>query len=84
MNLIQGQKRIWPLYEVFDGLRGQAVVAGFVAARLVRATATSDGATVTLQPCMLATRAAITDSSRRGVGGINITNPYVVKVRIVD
>ncbi len=84
LNGIAGQKRIWPLYESFDTTGGQAVVAGFVAARLVRAVPTGNGVALTLQPCMLSTRSAVTSVAQRGVGGVNITNPYICKVRLVE
>jgi hypothetical protein len=32
----------------------------------------------------LATASAVTDAARRGVGGINVVNPYVCKVRLVE
>ena len=84
LNQIKGQKRIWPLYESFDAVSGQAVVSGFVAARLVEANATVDGVTLILQPCMLSTRTALSSAAQRGVGGVNITNPYICKVRLVE
>jgi hypothetical protein len=84
VNQIQGQKRIWPLYESFDPVGGQAVLAGFVAARLVQASATTTGLILVLQPCMLSTRTAITSAARRGVGGVDIVNPYICKVRLVE
>jgi Flp pilus assembly protein TadG len=84
LNIIAGQKKIWPLYEGFDPGTGQAVIAGFVAARVVQANVTSNGVAITLQPCMLSTRTALTNVSQRGVGGVNITNPYICKVRLVE
>jgi hypothetical protein len=84
LNQIHGQKRIWPLYEAFDGNNGRAVIAGFVAARVVLASATATGMTLILQPCMLSTRTALTNTSQRGVGGVTITNPYICKVRLVE
>jgi hypothetical protein len=84
LNLIAGQKKIWPLYEGFDSGAGQAVIAGFVAARVVQANVTANGVAITLQPCMLSTRTALTNVAQRGVGGVNITNPYICKVRLVE
>lgn len=84
LNLIQGQKRIWPLYEICDAGAGQAVIVGFVAARVVQATASANGVALTLQPCLLLTCTAITDTSRRGVGGVDICNPYIAKLRLID
>jgi Flp pilus assembly protein TadG len=84
LNQLQGQKRIWPLYESFDPAGGQAIVAGFVAARVVQASATTTGLTLVLQPCMLSTRTALTNAARRGVGGVDIVNPYICKVRLVE
>jgi hypothetical protein len=84
LNLIQGQKRIWPLYESFDPAAGQAVIAGFIAARLVQVSATASGLVLILQPCMLSTRTALTNTDQRGIGGVNITNPYICKVRLVE
>lgn len=84
LNQIQGQKRIWPLYEGFDTVSGEAIISGFVAARVIEAGATANGINLLLQPCMLATRTALTDAGQRGVGGVNITNPYVCKVRLVE
>ena len=82
LNQIQGQKRIWPLYVGFDPISGDAIIAGFVAARVVQAGATANGINLLLQPCMLSTRTALTDAGQRWVGGINITNPYICKVRL--
>jgi hypothetical protein len=84
LNLVQGQKRIWPLYESVDPTNSQAVIVGFVAARLVQANATANGLTLVLQPCQLSTRTALTDAGQRGVGGVNITNPYICRVRLVE
>jgi hypothetical protein len=84
LNQIQGQKRIWPLYESFDPGSGQAVIAGFVAARVVQASPSATGLAVVLQPCMLSTRTVLTNAAQRGVGGVNIINPYICKVRLVE
>ena len=40
--------------------------------------------TFTLQPTMISTATAVTDASRRGVGGITLVNPYICKVRLVE
>ncbi len=85
LDAIKNQPRIWPLYEIYDAGTGQAVVSGFVAARVVAAFGNATtGLTILLQPCMLATRTALTDTTRRGVGGVNILNPYIAKLRLVD
>jgi hypothetical protein len=84
LNAIQGQKRIWPLYESFDAQGGQVVISGFVAARLVQASVAGGSLTLVLQPCMLSTRTAITNPAQRGVGGVDIFNPYICKVRLVE
>jgi len=84
LNQIQGQKRIWPLYQGFDDTTGQAVIAGFVAARVVQAGVTSNGVTLVLQPSMISTRTALTNAAQRCIGGINISNPYICKVRMIE
>ena len=63
-----------------------AVLTGFVAARVANVAAPAAGqpVTFTLQPGQLATASAVTDAARRGVGGINVVNPYVCKIRLVE
>jgi hypothetical protein len=79
-----GEPRIWPLYCGLDG-SGQPVVCGFVAARVVTVSAPAgDTFTFSLQPTMISTATAVTDASRRGIGGIAIVNPYICKVRLVE
>ncbi len=60
------------------------MILGFVAARVVQATVTPAGLAITLQPCMISTRTALTNAAQRGVGGVSITNPYICKVRLVE
>jgi hypothetical protein len=81
-----GDVRVWPLYQSVDAGSGTAVLTGFVAARVaaVAAPAAGQPVTFTLQPGELATATAVTDATRRGVGGINIVNPYVCKIRLVE
>ena len=80
-----GALRIWPLFPAADAGNDPLPVSGFVAARVAQVESAADGSVhVTLQPGMLATPTAVTDASRRGVGGVNITNPYIVKVRLVE
>jgi hypothetical protein len=57
-----------------------------VAARVANVAAPAAGqpVTFTLQPGQLATAAAVADAARRGAGGINVVNPYVCKVRLVE
>ncbi len=77
--------RVWPLYTTSDPATGVTTVHGFVAARVVQVTATAGGPlTFILQATMIAVPDAVTDFTRRGVGGVNITNPYVVKIRFVQ
>jgi hypothetical protein len=77
------EPRVWPLYCGFDGT-GQPVLCGFVAARVVTVTGGSPLFAFTLQPTMISTATAVTDASRRGVGGIAVVNPYICKVRLVE
>jgi hypothetical protein len=76
--------RIFPLYSTYDTTENEVILSGFVAARVVGVQPMNGGLTVTLQPTMVSLAAAVTDASRRGVGGIAITNPYVVKARLVE
>jgi hypothetical protein len=77
--------RVWPLYRSVDASAGTAVLAGFVAARVVRVEPDALGQPLkfTLQPALLAVPSSLTDPARRGVGGTLIPNPYVIKVRLV-
>jgi hypothetical protein len=88
-NLMQlsqsGQVLVWPLYGATDTLSGNPILCGFVAARVVMVQPVGTGPlTFTLQPTMLVTATAVTDATRRGVGGIAIVNPYICKVRLVE
>jgi hypothetical protein len=77
---------VWPLYCGFDG-SGQPILCGFVAARVVTVSGIAAGQPIfnfAVQPTMIATATAVTDASRRGVGGIAIVNPYICKVRLVE
>ncbi len=79
-----GEPRVWPLYCGLDG-SGQPILCGFVAARVVTVNAPAGGTfTFSLQPTMISTATAVTDASRRGIGGIAIVNPYICKVRLVE
>jgi hypothetical protein len=79
-----GEPRIWPLYCGLNG-SGQPVLCGFVAARVVTVSGAAGGTfTFSLQPTMISTATAVTDASRRGVGGIAVVNPYICKVRLVE
>jgi len=80
------EPRVWPLYCGLNGT-GQPVLCGFVAARVITVTGAASGQpifTFTLQPTMISTATAVTDATRRGVGGIAIVNPYICKVRLVE
>jgi hypothetical protein len=79
-------QRVFPLYSTFDAVTNEATLSGFVAARVVSVQPMVVGQPLTfvLQPTVVAVSAAVTDASRRGVGGEAITNPYVVKVRLVE
>ena len=80
-----GAQRIFPLYTKCDPATGVTTVSGFVAARVATVQTDGNGAlTFVLQPTMLASPDAVTDFTRRGAGGVNITNPYVVKIRLVQ
>ncbi len=75
--------RIFPLYASYDPVGNEVILSGFVAARVVSVQPMNGGLTVTLQPTVLSVAAAVTEASRRGVGGVAITNPYIVKVRVL-
>jgi hypothetical protein len=79
-----GEVRIWPLYCGFQD--GDPVVCGFVAARVAEVEPLSSGEPLrfTLQPTMIASSAAVTDVTRRGVNGVPIVNLYICKVRMVE
>ncbi len=81
-----GQARIWPLQSGYDTAGGNSLVCGFVAARVASVNPVTAGQplTFTLQPTMLSTATAVTDYTRRGVGGVPVLNPYVCKVRFVE
>lgn len=77
-------QRIFPLYSSYNATANEVLLSGFVAARVVSVQSMNGGVTFTLQPTVMAVPAAITDAARRGVGGVAITNPYIVKVRLVE
>ncbi len=82
---LTGDTRIWPLYCGTDAGSGNPILCGFVAARVVAVQPPANGLlTFSLQPTMLATATAVTDATRRGVGGIPLVNPYICKVRLVE
>ncbi len=76
--------RIFPLYSSYDATDNEVILSGFVAARVAGVQPMNGGLTATLQPTMVSLAAAVTDASRRGVGGVAITNPYIVKLRLVE
>lgn len=80
------EPRIWPLQRGFDAIKNQSLVCGFVAARVVSVDPVVSGQPLTfrLQPTMISTATAVTDYTRRGVGGVPLVNPYVCKVRFVE
>jgi hypothetical protein len=80
------EQRVFPLYVRCDAAARRAVLAGFVAARVARVRPAAAGPPLafTLQPTLVSVPAAVTDAARRGAGGVNIVNPYVVKVRLVE
>jgi hypothetical protein len=81
-----GTQRVWPLYSAFTPNSQMPVLSGFVAARVANASLSGDGKYLTfvLQPCKFAVSQALTDPNQRGVGGVNITNLYICKVRLVE
>jgi putative Flp pilus-assembly TadE/G-like protein len=97
---LTGESRIWPLYGTVQrnhpNGEGVAVIQGFVAARLVSADldAVGEGTEkdpkrqelkLILQPCMISTGTALTDASRRHANpAVDIHNPYICKVRLVE
>jgi Flp pilus assembly protein TadG len=92
-----GEPRIWPLFTQIlhadpEG-RGVVQIQGFVAARLVRVQLTADAhgqlhglfLSMILQPCEMATSTALTDATGRYVQpDVNLHNPYICKVRLVQ
>lgn len=80
------EPRIWPLYCGIDTSSGKPILCGFVAARVVAVAplATGQPLTFTLQATVIAAATAVTDATRRGVGGIAIVNPYISKLRLVE
>lgn len=79
-----GAPRIWPLYCGTDGA-GSPILCGFVAGRVVAVQPPGNGPLLfSVQPTMLATAPAVTDATRRGVGGVPLVNPYICKVRLVE
>ena len=78
-----GVPRIWPLFQGFDATTGDAILTGFVAARIVQAPDAGNPSGLTLQPCMMATSSALTDASRRPAG-TPVGNPYLCRIRLVE
>jgi hypothetical protein len=81
--------RVWPLYQEIDGSSAMPVLTGFVAARVMEVRNGQDGEEGTgvsfvVQPCMMSVPAAVTDASRRGIGGVPVINRYICKVRLVE
>jgi Flp pilus assembly protein TadG len=74
------EARVWPLYQTFDAASGNAVLTGFVAARVANVAAPAAGQPIsfTLQPAELATASAVTTA------GAAVQNPYVCKIRLVE
>jgi hypothetical protein len=78
-----GEQRIWPLFSGFDQ-HNRPIVSGFVAARVAKVFSGEGALSFVLQPCVLLAPFAVTDSSRRGVSGRSIINPYICKARLVE
>jgi hypothetical protein len=101
-NGILGQRRVWMLYDqTLDPGTPPAAntirVVGFVAARIMNVTRTgSSHVDVVLQPTMMVTADALTDTSRRTLGPRHlfdpntamstpsIFNPYIARIDIVQ
>jgi hypothetical protein len=81
-----GRPRIWPLCQGFDPKTQRPVISGFVAARVASVNPTQEPNALhfTLQPCMISQPEAVTNAARRGVGGVNIVNRYICRVRLVE
>jgi hypothetical protein len=88
LSLLQstGDQRIWPLYTGVDPSSSEIIVSGWVAARVAQVLVDpNSGALIfTLQATMLASPHAVTHYNSNGVGGINVPNPYIVKIRLVQ
>jgi Flp pilus assembly protein TadG len=78
------EPRIWPLVSGAND-DGAPIISGFVAARIVRIPMPEPGKPLRMvvQACSVSQPAAVTDSERRGAGGIDIHNPYISRVRLV-
>jgi hypothetical protein len=78
-----GQVRIWPLYAQFQTGTNQALVSGFVAARVVSVVppAADEPLRFTLQATFVARPDAVTDTDLRGPAATMNGNRYVCKVR---
>lgn len=81
-----GAQRVFPLYSTYQAVGNEVTLSGFVAARVVSVQPMNGQQPLTfvLQPTVLSVPAALTDAARRGVNGVAITNPYLVKVRLVE
>jgi hypothetical protein len=80
-----GAQRVFPLYSTYDASGNEVTLSGFVAARVVSVQPMNGGQPFAfeLQPTVISLPAALTDASRR-VSDPAITNPYIVKVRLVE
>jgi hypothetical protein len=98
LQTLQNSKepRVWPLFVNLTSSQNAtlATLQGFVAARLIRAEIVrieKEGEpsrhqlSLTLQPCMIATGTALTDTARRHANPeVDLYNRYVCKVRLVE
>lgn len=76
----RGEPRIFPLYRQQD-TNGQAIITGFVVARVLAVQHQDGELRFIVQPAMRSTPTAVTGSSR---GRTAATNPYLARVRLVD
>lgn len=86
-----GTERAWPLYKTADGTT--VTVCGFVAARIVGVTPMGSYIELELQPTLLETPTAFTDTSTRFLKDTSafpyatysrLISPYNCRVRLVD
>jgi len=86
LNVLQqtGAVRVWPLFSTFAG--AEAIVTGFVAARVVNVTPpqADQPLTFTLQATMMSRPDAITDTDLRGKDATMNGNRYITKIRRVE
>lgn len=81
--LQSGEVRIWPLVASVDATLGQAMVTGFVGARVVKVDFQTGGPLrFTLQPGMRGVPAALTNALQRNPANL-VPNPYLGRVRLV-